>query len=323
MHRRPSSTRTSRTAVLTAVAVLLISTSVNAGQVRVSVGNFAFNPSTVTVNLGDHVVWVWTGGSHSVTSGTDGSKTGDGIFNSTEQTANAAGGANTAFSWKSDRTGAVPYYCIPHFPDMTGSITVLAGSGAAVADFRITEVLYSSGSADLIEITNMGTAAGDLGRYRIAISGDVEGLPIASVNVAPGGIVILHPNASGTNSTSNVFVPALNSLADAAGSVALYVPSTISGHTALTDATQIVDFVQYGAGGQANEAAAVTAGFWTSGQFVPTVGVAGRSIEFCGNRSDHGAAQWSEIDPPNFGNDGNCITPTQTATWGRVKTLYR
>ncbi len=314
MHRRLAS--------LFALMALLASTWAHAGQVRVDVGNFQFSPSAVTVNLGDQVVWVWTGGNHSVTSGTDG-KVGDGIFNSDILSA-GGGGSNSAFTWKSDRTGSIPYFCIPHFPDMTGSITVQPGSGAAVADFRITEVLYNAGGGpDLIEITNMGTASGNLGRYRLAIPGDVEGLPIASITVGANGIVVIHPNATGTNSTSNVFAPLLSALPDAAGSVALYTPNTVSGHTALTDGTQIVDYVQYGAGGQANEATAVAAGLWTTGQFVPTVGIANRSIEFCGNRSDHGAAQWSEIDPTNFGSDGNCVTPLIPSTWGRVKTLYR
>lgn len=314
MHRRPAS--------LIALIALLVSASAHAGQVRVDVGNFQFSPGAVTVNLGDQVVWVWTGGSHSVTSGTDG-KVGDGIFNSGTLSA-GPNGSNTAFTWKSDRTGSIPYFCIPHFPDMAASITVQPGAAAAVADFRITEVLYNGGGGpDLIEITNMGSAAGNLGRYRLAIPGDVEGLPIASITVGANGIVVIHPGAAGTNSTSNVFVPLLSTLPDAVGSVALYTPNTVSGHTALTDVSQIIDYVQYGSGGQANEATAVAAGLWTAGEFVPTVGTSNHSIEFCGNRSDHGAAQWSEIDPPNFGSDGNCVTPLIPATWGRVKTLYR
>ena len=316
MHRRLTS--------VLAMALLLASASAHAGQVRIDVANFQFTPASVTVNLGDHVVWVWMGGTHSVTSGTDGSALGDGTFNS-DVRSTGSGGLNTAFAWKSDRTGAVPFYCIPHFGSgMTGLITVQPGSAAPVADFRITEVLYNSGGgSDLIEITNMGTAAGNLGRYRIAIPGDDEGVPVASVAVPAGGIVVIHPGASGTNSTTDLFVPLLNALPDAEGSVALYVPSTIAGQTALTDASKIVDFVQYGVGGQANEATAVAAGLWTAGQLVPTVGIGGRSIEFCGNRADRGASQWAEIDPTNFGSDGNCITPVQSSTWGRVKTLYR
>ncbi len=315
MHRRLAS--------MFAATALFISASAHAGQVRVDVGNFQFTPAAVTVNLGDQVVWVWTGGVHSATSGTDGSETGDGIFNS-DVNSTGANGSNAAFTWQTDRTGAIPYYCIPHFPDMAGTITVQPGSTAPVSDFRITEVLYNAGGGpDLIEITNMGTASGNLGRYRLAIPGDVEGLPIASITVGVNGIVVIRPAASGTNSTTNVFVPQLTALPDAAGSVALYTPNTINGQTGLTDPSQIVDFVQYGAGGQANEATAVTAGLWTAGQSVPTVGIANRSIEFCGNRSDHGAAQWSEIDPTNFGSDGNCVTPVAPSTWGRVKTLYR
>ena len=49
------------------------------------------------------------------------------------------------------------------------------------------------------------------------------------------------------------------------GSLALYAPSTATdGQAALTEADMLIDFVQWGAGGQANEATAVAATFWTA-----------------------------------------------------------
>jgi plastocyanin len=306
----------------TALALLLAHPAL-AGEVRVNLSGMSFTPATITVNQGDHVVWVWQGGTHSVTSGTDGSGAGDGIFNS-GATPSGTGGANTAFSWKADRLGATPYYCVIHYPDMVGTINVQAGTSVSVPDFRITEVLYdAAGNLDKIEIQNMGKVTGDLGRYRIATSNDVEAVPLASVSVLSSALVTIHVGVSGTNSATDLFMPLLAPLPDASGSVALYAPGTIGGQNSLLDASAIVDYVEYGAGAQANEAVAATAGLWTAGQFVPTVALQGRSIEFCGNRADHGASNWAEISPPNFGTDGNCLTPVIPSTWGRIKALYR
>jgi hypothetical protein len=208
---------------------------------------------------------------------------------------------------------------------MAGTITVQSGSSLPVSDFRITEVLYRAGSggADLIEITNMGPAAGDLGRYRIAISGSNASIPLASVVVPSAGQVTIQPASSGSNTATHIFLPSLTALPDVMGSVALYAPNTVGGQTSLSNATQIIDFVQYGATGQDNEATAIAAGLWTALDFAPSVGTEGHSIEFCGNRSSRGGDQWSEVSTPNFGSDGNCITPARQSTWGRIKSLYR
>src|SRR5881392_3030219 len=40
-------------------------------HVQVKVSNFAYTPANVTIHAGDTVDWVWTGGTHTVTSGAD------------------------------------------------------------------------------------------------------------------------------------------------------------------------------------------------------------------------------------------------------------
>jgi len=105
------------------------------------------------------------------------------------------------------------------------------------------------------------------------------------------------------------------------GAVALHVPNSAPGFTALTDATQIVDFVQWSAGGGPNEATAAGAGLWTATQFVPPV-AAGHSIGLC-DFSARTAPSWAEIGNPNFGSYGNCTTPAILQTWGAIKQLYR
>ena len=284
-----------------------------AGQVRVSVVNFAFTPRAVNCNLGDHVVWVWRSGTHTVTSGDSSGPTPDGRFNS------GLLGSGSSFSWKSDASGHATYYCEPHAPGMAGRVIV--GPGIAVSDFRITEVLFNdAGGLDLVEIANLGNATGDLGRYRMVVGATAVAIPRDTLSVGTGGRVVVHCNASGTSTQTDIFLPTLPALPEP-GSVALYAPNTAPGHTALTDATQILDYVEWGAGGQANEATAASAGIWVAAQSINNV-AAGHSIELCA-AAPRNASAWAEIASPNFGSNGNCTTPARTITWGRIKTLYR
>jgi plastocyanin len=315
-------TRSAQAAATAVLLAVILASSALAGQVRIHVSNAAsamqFFPSTQSLNLGDQVVWVWIKGPHSVRSGSS-CATGDGRFDSGEFITNGTTG--TAFTWKSSVSGSVPYVCTPHCAmGMVGTLTVNA-SGTAVADFRITEVQYNvAGGLDLIEITNLGGAPGDLGRYRFAAGGDTATVPTNSWVVPVGTRVVVHANSAGAQSApSTLFLPTLADL-PVSGSLALYTPNTIN--TNLADATQIVDFVQWGAAAQPNEATAASASLWNPGEFIPTMSD-GHSIEFCGTASDHGLASWAEISLPNFGSNGNCTTPALHTTWGRIKTLYR
>jgi len=313
-------TATLLAACLVPAALVLTPLLAHAGQVHVNVANFAFTPRAANINPGDHVVWVWTSGLHTVTSGDSATTTPSGVFDSGQQTGAAPNGG-PAFSWKADRTGTILYYCLIHAPGMAGRVIVATSPGSVpVSDFRVTEVQFTGTAAtDMIEIANLGTAPGDLGRYRIAVNGVATAIGADDYAVPAGGRVVVH-TTSGTNTATDIFLPGLGDL-PAAASLALYVPNTVPG-TTLTDATQMIDFVQWGAGGGALEGVAVTDGFWSAGQSVNNVAT-GHSIEFCGASGQYGRAEWAEIAVPNFGSNGNCTTPAQTRTWGQVKTLYR
>ncbi len=287
-----------------------------AGQVRVNVSSFAFSPRAVNLNTGDHVEWIWTSGTHTVTSGDSASSSASGVFNTITAVA-----STSTFSFKSSTIQTIPYYCIPHAPDMAGRVIVQASGNTTASDFRITEVMFAGGE-DRVELANLG-ASGDLAKYRLKISGQsVALLQIGSTtNIASsaGSRIVLHFGTTGTNSTTDLFFPAL-SLPDASGSVALYVPNTVTPSLGL--ATQIIDFVQWGAAAQENEATANTAGYWALGSSINGV-APGHSIEFCGTPGQYGVGFWSEVATPNFGSNGGCSTPTVRSTWGRIKTLYR
>ena len=288
-----------------------------AGQVRVSLSGQNFSPASIALNNGDQVVWVWVSGSHTVTSGTDGSLGGNGIFNS--------GGGNLGlfstarFAWKSDRTGAVPYYCIPHFGSGMTAVLNIDGSGnTPVSNFRITEVYFDPAGKSFVEIANLGAAAGNLGQYRLAVTNGSTGvvLPLVDIGVAAsGGRVVVHLNESGTSTQTDVYLPSVT--LPRTGSAALFLPNTVA--PTLT-ANMMVDFVQWGASGQPNEGTADGLSYWSSGTFVNTP-ADGHSIEFCGTGQQRGVGFW-EQHPPSPGN-ADCATPNVTSTWGRIKSLYR
>jgi plastocyanin len=291
----------------------------HAGQVRISLtGGNSFSPTAISLNQGDHVVWVWLGGAHTVTSGTDGSSTGDGLFDSH---ASSFGGTNARFAWKSTVTGARGFYCEPHFPFMLGTLNI-AASGVAVSDFRLSEIQSEvAGNLDLLEIRNAGGAAGNLGRYRLAITGQATAeLPVNDIVVPVNGHVVVHVNTSGTNTATDVFLPTVTGL-PSSGSIALYAPNTQNAN--LADPSQIIDYVEWGAGGQANEATAGSAALWVAGEFVPAAGDPAHSLEFCGTAAQRGASFWAEVAVPNFGTNDMCATPAVPTTWGRIKAIYR
>ena len=322
--------RASRWSVLVALCLFVASDS-HAGQRRIDValGGFAFGPNLQTLNQGDQVTWVWTpsAGTHTVTNGTNpdpGIDPNEGtIFDSGFLFANPS-----AFSWKADRTGNIPFFCNPHFSfGMTGTLQISPTGTVAVSSFRITEVQYNEAAGhDRIEIANLGGDVGDLGRYRISINGTSSSiLPLNSAIVLSGttpGRVVIHTNEGTTGSTANNMFIAVGDL-PTTGSIALYVPNTKSG-TSLADATQIVDFVQWGAGNQAMAATAVAANVWPdAAEFVDPVPVSGNyDMVFCGAESDHGKAHWN-VATPNFRSQPLCATPAHASSWGRIKLLYR
>jgi plastocyanin len=295
-----------------------------AGEVRINItGNSvtgSFSPRTTNINAGDHVIWVWSGGQHTTTSGDSATGTADSPNHWDTPILLSAGTNTPAFCWQSAGPEVIPFFCQLHAPAMAGRVIV--GSGIHVADFRLTEVQYNEASGfDKFEITNLGTVIGDLGRYRFALGATVAAIASTSLPIAPGGTMTIHTHESGTNTATDVFLPALGAMNDVAGSVALYAPNTVT--TNLDDATQILDFVEWGAGGQENEATAVAAGEWTAGATAPTVPV-GHTIAFCGTTAQHAGA-WYESQTPSFsGGSGNCsAVPSRVTTWGRIKTLYR
>lgn len=105
---------------LTAIASLAFVSTLFAAEVVVTQINVSFDPAEVKVFPGDTVRWVYTGGTHSVTSGTD--CTPSGLFDSPLTL------KNTEFVWTvptSASGSSISYYCDPHcIFGQTGTIHV-------------------------------------------------------------------------------------------------------------------------------------------------------------------------------------------------------
>ena len=89
-----------------------VAVSARAATAGVSIVDFAFNPSSVTVNVNDSVVWTWIGPTiHTSTSDT-------GLWDS-----GILSGSANKFTHVFMATGSFPYHCSVH-PFMTGAVTV-------------------------------------------------------------------------------------------------------------------------------------------------------------------------------------------------------
>jgi plastocyanin len=140
------------------LVILLLATSgtATAATVTVQVGNdgFTFTPSTVTIQRGDTVQWIWAGThEHSVTSGTD--STSDGIFSS---------GIHLnpfTFSFTFPNAGTFQYFCIPHSViGMFGVVEVAGSASPSTLGNISTRLPVQSGDNALIGgLIATGTAA--------------------------------------------------------------------------------------------------------------------------------------------------------------------
>ncbi|PLX09528.1 MAG: hypothetical protein C0596_03070 [Marinilabiliales bacterium] len=79
----------------------------------------AFDPPSITVNVGDTIKWVWTGGTHTTTSTT--------VPNGASEWNNPLTSTDMEFKYKVLVAGTYDYHCIPHQSmGMTGSFTAVS-----------------------------------------------------------------------------------------------------------------------------------------------------------------------------------------------------
>src|SRR5450759_3314282 len=91
-----------------------------AAVTNVTIQDFFFNPTDVTININDQIFWTWADADlHSSTSGAN--LTPDGLWDS-----GLTAQQGFTFSWTFTNAGSFPYFCSYH--GFTGSVTVQAAN---------------------------------------------------------------------------------------------------------------------------------------------------------------------------------------------------
>lgn len=168
----------------------------------------------------------------------------------------------------------------------TSTTTTLATSGDAV--MALTQVVF--GDAGFVEITNVGTAPGDIGGHWLCQRPLYFEIPPAEL--APGESIWLVAGDAGSVDTGDPRIVAVidaarafGELSATTGEVALYRSNTFS------SAEEIVDYVEWGTSGHGRSSVAVEAGLWTAGE---TVAIPDNTVSiFSAGATGEGAAGWA------------------------------
>jgi len=139
-------------------------------------------------------------------------------------------------------------------------------------------------AGDTITIKNFGSSTVDIGSYRLCSL--FSYITLSSQTTVVNGSLNLTPGAEVTVLASNYL-----SFSASAADLGLYLPTGNFG-----TAANMVDFTQWGAGGQGRESVAVAKGIWTAGTFVNV----SPPYQFDGNSSDFGANFWSTLISSQF-----------------------
>lgn len=160
----------------------------------------------------------------------------------------------------------------------------------------INEVLYDATGADTgkewIEFFNEDLESINLAGYDLRA--DIGNSYTFLNFILPAeSYVVVHWNAVGTNTSTDLYTGDIgsgNNMGNTTGFVALF-----------KNTSTIIDYVEYGAGGQTWESDAVSEGIWTTGDFVADV-AAGSSIGLNADGVDNNLpSDWTQFDIPTPG----------------------
>lgn len=155
------------------------------------------------------------------------------------------------------------------------AIIVVFLSHQVQAQFRIVQV---DPAADEVTIRNFGNTTESVASHRLCSL--ITYRTISSQTTVVSGSLNLAPNAEVTISIAG------NWLNDAGADLGLYVPTGSFGI-----ASNMIDFVQWGSGGNGRESLAVANGFWTAGTFINVA----PPYQFNGGVSDFGVGFWDTL----------------------------
>jgi hypothetical protein len=191
----------------------------------------------------------------------------------------------------------------------TGVLWFLLSPFTFAQDLVINEVLYDpigvNTGRQVVEIRNRGTAALDLGTpgYWLRFPPAAWRFP-SGTTIPPGDLLLIHINRAGTSTPQQVFT-GTSGLRNLGGADSLAIYRT----NLFQDPSQLVHFVQWGAGGRGGEEVAVAAGLWTAGSFVDVSALnPGSTIAYQGPGT--AASDWCIDGTPTLGQPNDACTPS-------------
>ncbi|MCD4655369.1 lamin tail domain-containing protein, partial [bacterium] len=195
---------------------------------------------------------------------------------------------------------------------LTGLIALICAFLPAFcqAEVVINEILYDPEGIDTgletVELLNVGATPFDLSGYELKLA-DSDYFTFPTFSLAENTRVIIHNNAEGENTETDLYTGLLSNMGNTQGSVALFSGA----HTT----SNIIDFVQYGNGDQQSENAAVTAEIWIEDDFAIDVDESfSLNLEPDG-QDNNSYSDWAACLPSPL--EVNCnpfATPTPSAT---------
>ena len=181
-----------------------------------------------------------------------------------------------------------------------GNMLPFGGFGVPAPVIVINEVLYDPLGTDLgnqlIELKNTGTAIGDIGGWWFCYRFEYYDIP-EDVSIEPGAFLVIHLGTTGDNSATDIYIQFASALNANSSDLSLYLDGNF------TSPSSMIDFVQWGSGGNGRESVAVAAGIWMEGDFVPDV-QEGHSIAYDG--SGDTSADWCDDSTPAIGGENDC-----------------
>ena len=199
--------------ILTVLVCAMFVSRLSATVVDVSISGFAFNPSNVTVSVGDTVRWTNRDAvAHTSTSGKPDSSPGQ-LWDSPYLSQNQSWSLPVTFV-----ASNVPYYCRPH-PSMRAHLTSLAGVSEdrhravgrialgvpAINPSSVTVTLDRPGRVTVKIRDVQGRVAAALANSRTVRSGTTR-LPVPSGSLRNGVYAVMLETSSGTVSARLVVV---------------------------------------------------------------------------------------------------------------------
>jgi len=180
-----------------------------------------------------------------------------------------------------------------------------------LTDLRINEVFVDpigpNAGLTRVEILNVGPDPVDATGLFAGTDSAYYEVP-GPATVPPGGFLVIHLNAVGVDSDTDVFTG--SPFPDLAGVGSFYLYADNSNWN---DPGTLVDFFEWGGSAQLHEDVAETAGIWTAGAFFPALFEEGTSVQWSGSGTGDSPTDYC-ADTPTLGAANQCSisgTPTR------------